>query len=68
MFDYDIKNKQNHNVIDWDYTENNHDSRVSGKYRNPLPGFQVSIFSDNVNECNKRNYQSVGIKVPQKEK
>jgi len=51
-----ITNKQNHNVIDYDYIESNHDYNCdyiclktsSERKQNPFTWFDVSIFSDNI--------------------
>jgi len=44
-------NKQNHNVIDYDYIESNHDyiclETSSERKQNPFALFDVSTFSDN---------------------
>jgi len=55
-------NKQNHNVIDYDYIESNHDyiclETSSERKQNPFALFDVSTFSDNndmiwINAINK---------------
>jgi len=51
-----ITNKQNHNVIDYDYIESNHDynrdyiclETSSERKQNPFAWLDVSIFSDNI--------------------
>jgi len=51
-----ITNKQNHNVIDYDYVESNHDynreyiglETSSEQKQTTLAWFDVSIFSDNI--------------------
>ena len=51
-----ITNKQNHNVIECDYVESNHDynrdyiclETSSERKRNPFAQFYVSIFSNNI--------------------
>jgi len=60
-----ITNKQNHNVIDYDYIESNHDynreynclQTSSERKQNPFAWFDVSVFSgkQDMNECNKRD-------------
>ena len=56
-----ITNKQNHNEIDYDYIESNHDynrnyirlETSSEQKQNPFPWFDVSMFSD------YRRYESI---------
>jgi len=51
-----ITNKQNHNVIDYDYIDSNHDynrdyigfETSSEQKQTPFAWFDVSIFSDNI--------------------
>ena len=61
-----IANKQNHNVIDYDYTESNRDynrdyiylETSSEQKQTQFAWFDVSIFSEtcDINECNRRSY------------
>jgi len=51
-----ITNQQNHNKIDYDYVESNHDynrdyiclETSSERKQNPFAWFDVSMFSDNI--------------------
>jgi len=64
-----ITNKQNHNVIDYDYIESNRDynrnyirrETSSVRKQNPFECFDVSILKDNIrymNGCIERHYES----------